>query len=110
MHGAGPSESSVSKGIAMIRGLFVTAGLVCLGLGVLGIFLPVLPTTPFLLLAAGCFARSSRRLHRWLHTNRCFGKYIEAYIVHRAVPMKVKIVAVALLWPMIGSSAWSWRA
>src|SRR3989337_662720 len=61
------------------RGFFVIAGTVFLGLGVLGIALPILPTTPFLLLSAACYYKGSKRLHNWLMNNRWFGGYIRNY-------------------------------
>jgi hypothetical protein len=76
------------------------------GLGVLGIFVPLLPTTPFLLLAAACFVRSSPRLYAWLIQHKWFGKYIRYYREYRAIPLQVKIGALVLLWGVIGLTAW----
>ncbi len=85
--------------VKRLRRIFlVTLGLAAVVLGVIGIFLPLLPTTPFLLLAAWCFVRSSRRLHDWLLGHRILGKYIHHYLVYHAVPLRAKIVAVSLLW------------
>jgi len=82
--------------------LLVLAGISSLGLGLIGIVVPLLPTTPFLLLAAFCFARSSDRLHRWLINHRLFGSYIRNYQEHRAITKQVKISALILLWGTIG--------
>jgi uncharacterized membrane protein YbaN (DUF454 family) len=67
-------------------------------LGVIGIFFPVLPTTPFLLLSASCFLRSSHTAYRKLMTNKTLGKYIFYYRVSKAIPLKSKIAALSLLW------------
>ena len=83
----------------------VTAGSICVGLAVLGIFLPVLPTTPFLLLAAACFVRSSDRLYNWLIHHKWFGNYIRYYREYRAVTLKSKILALVMLWGVIGYTA-----
>lgn len=83
----------------------VTAGLLAVGLALIGIFVPVLPTTPFLLLAAACFVRSSDRLYNWLIHHKWFGEYIRHYREHRAVTLQAKIVALALLWGVIGYTA-----
>jgi uncharacterized membrane protein YbaN (DUF454 family) len=80
-------------------------GILAVGLGVVGIFVPLLPTTPFLLLAAACFARSSPRLHAWLLNNRWFGSYIRHYREHRAISLPAKVVSLALLWGVIGYTA-----
>jgi len=78
--------------------LFVIAGLTSLGVGAVGVFVPLLPTTPFLLLAAACFVRSSERLYHWLMNHRIFGKYIRNYREHRAMSLPSKILILALLW------------
>ncbi len=67
-------------------------------LGIIGVFFPVLPTTPFLLLSATCFLRSSHTAYRMLMTNKILGKYIFFYRVSKAVPLKSKITALSLLW------------
>ena len=88
-----------------LRNRFLTlVGTISLGLGILGIFLPLLPTTPFLLLAAACYARSSRRFSNWLSSNRFFGKFIENYQEGKGVPLKLKAFSILLLWITIGCS------
>jgi uncharacterized protein len=82
----------------VIRALLVIAGMISLGLGAIGIFIPILPTTPFLLLSAACFLRSSERLHNWLINNRWFGDYIRNYQEGRGIPKKTKIISISLLW------------
>jgi len=81
-----------------VRVLLVVAGTVCVGLGVLGILLPLLPTTPFLLLAAACYGSSSRRFYQWLLNNRWFGNYLRDYREKKGIPLKVKLLAISLLW------------
>jgi len=81
-----------------VKPLLVVAGSVFVGLGILGIFLPVLPTTPFLLLAAACYARSSPRFYCWLLNNRWFGTYIDNYRRKKGMPLKVKLLTVCLMW------------
>ena len=76
-------------------------------LAILGVFLPLLPTTPFLLLASACFARGSTRLHGWLLNNRMFGKYISNYEQGRGIPLRGKVTALAMLWASIGYSAFT---
>jgi hypothetical protein len=87
------------------RIVLIACGLLCVGLAGAGIFLPVLPTTPLLLLAAVCFARSSQRFHHWLLTNRLFGSYIRNYREGRGIALAHKVVALVLLWTTIGYSA-----
>jgi len=82
--------------------LFV--GALSLGLGVLGIFLPLLPTTPFLLLAAACFARSSPRFYHWLIHHHWLGGYIRDYRENKAMRFRAKVSAIVLLWLTIGVS------
>ena len=85
----------------LIRLVLISAGTVSLALGVIGIVLPVLPTTPFLLLAAACYARSSERFYSWLLGNRLFGKYIRNYRAGNGIPVKVKALSLAFLWAAI---------
>jgi len=82
----------------------MTIGVVSLILGVIGIVLPLLPTTPFLLLSASCFAKSSDKFYQWLINHRWFGSYIQNYRSGRGLPLKVKWTTIALLWLSIGSS------
>ncbi len=87
------------------KAALMTVGILAVGLALIGIFVPVLPTTPFLLLAAACFVRSSDRLYNWLIRHKWFGDYIRHYREHRAVTLQAKIVALALLWGVIGYTA-----
>lgn len=88
-----------------VRWVLLTIGTVLIGLGILGIFLPVLPTTPFLLLAAACYARSSERFYLWLLNTRWLSKYIRPYREGKGIPVKGKVMAIFLIWASILSSA-----
>jgi uncharacterized membrane protein YbaN (DUF454 family) len=85
--------------------LLIAAGIIAFGLGVIGVFVPLLPTTPFLLLAAACFFRSSERLYTWLIHHPWFGDYIRHYREHRAITLPAKVVTLLLLWSVIGYTA-----
>ncbi|WP_448551544.1 YbaN family protein [Thalassotalea montiporae] len=82
----------------------VIVGLLFVGLGILGVVLPVLPTTPFLIVAAACFAKSSPRLHQMLLDNRIFGPMIRDWQAHRSIPLRAKRIA---LVSMVLACAWS---
>ncbi|OGN96791.1 MAG: hypothetical protein A2Z77_00080 [Chloroflexi bacterium RBG_13_51_36] len=84
------------------RRLLIGAGTLSTGLGIIGIFVPILPTTPFLLLAAACYMRSSERFYQWLINNRIFGAYVRNYIEGRGMPMRIKVFTMFLLWLTIG--------
>lgn len=84
------------------RILLIISGTLCVILGVFGIFLPVLPTTPFLLLAAMCYARSSERFYQGLMNSPWFGKYIKNYREGKGIPLRQKVVTIFLLWLTIG--------
>ena len=89
----------------MHKPLLTAIGLVCVGLGLLGIFMPVLPTTPFLLLALICFARSSEKMHAWLLSNKTLGPFIKNWEESKSIPRKAKIYAVCLIAASAGMSA-----
>lgn len=94
------------KSLSSLKNMILIAiGSLAVGLGVAGIFLPLLPTTPFLLLAAVCYANSSERFYHWLLHHRWFGSYIRNYREGRGIPLISKVVALALLWLTIGASA-----
>ena len=80
------------------RALYVIAGHVFVVIGVLGIVLPVLPGTPFLLMASACYLKGSKRLHAWLHNHRFLGPYLRAFQEGRGLPRRVKIIALATMW------------
>lgn len=101
---ASKKTESKKKGQNVTRALWFIAGMICLFLGAIGIALPILPTTPFLLAAAACFCKSSSRMYNWLLNNRWFGEYIKNYREGRGLPMKTKITALTVLWLTIGFS------
>jgi uncharacterized membrane protein YbaN (DUF454 family) len=86
------------------RPILIAFGLLSVGLAVLGMFLPVLPTTPLLLLALACFARSSERLHGWLLSHRAFGPVLKNWHETRSMPRRAKIVAIASIVVVGGMS------
>lgn len=97
---AAPAASRV------VRGLYLAAGAGLVAVGVVGILVPLLPTTIFLILAGGCFARSSPAAYRWLTTNRLFGRYLRDYREERGATLRAKIASIASVWLGIGASAW----
>ena len=90
---------------AAVRWLLIAAGIVATALGIVGAFLPVLPTTPFLLVAAACFARASPKLDRMLTESKTFGPTILEWRAHRSIPWRTKLVAIGLMSAMIALSA-----
>ena len=88
----------------VVKYLLVIIGLISLGLGILGIFLPLLPTTPFLLLSAGLFMKSSKRLYNWLMNHKYLGKHLQNYLHHKTISVKTKISSLTLLWLTILST------
>ncbi|MFV0466611.1 MAG: YbaN family protein [Lachnospiraceae bacterium] len=78
--------------------ILIVIGSISVFLGFIGIFLPVLPTTPFLLLAAYCFLRSSKKLYDWLINHKVLGVFIHSYLTYKAIPKKTKIGALIFLW------------
>ncbi|GFM69508.1 YbaN family protein [Pseudomonas capsici] len=90
----------------LVRYLLVAVGWTSVGLGVIGIFLPVLPTTPFLLLAAACFARSSPRFYNWLVNHKRLGPWIRDYLAGNGIPLRGKVYAIGLMWASISLSCY----
>ena len=82
----------------VINSIVFVVGLISLILGAIGIVLPVLPTTPFLLLSAACFAKSSKKFYNWLMNNRVFGTIIKNYKEGKGMPIKTKIFTLSTLW------------
>jgi uncharacterized membrane protein YbaN (DUF454 family) len=101
---AGTSRPVREHDSPLVRWLLIAAGSACVALGVIGIFLPLLPTTPLMLLAAACFARSSRRFHDWLLANRTFGPLILEWERHRSIPRRTKLTAIGLMSATLAAS------
>jgi uncharacterized membrane protein YbaN (DUF454 family) len=81
-----------------MRKLLTVLGILFVGLGIIGIILPLVPTTPFLLLASVCFAKSSEKYHNWLHNHPWFGEYLRNYEAGKGIPMRVKVSMLVVLW------------
>jgi uncharacterized membrane protein YbaN (DUF454 family) len=102
-----PPSSAVlprGHGSPIVRALFFVAGAVSLALAVAGVVLPVLPTTPLVLLAAACFARSYRPFHEWLIAHRLFGPMVREWHEHRSIPYRVKLTAISMMALGLGAS------
>ena len=82
--------------------LLIIGGTICLVLGIIGIFVPLLPTTPFLLLSAAAYFRGSERLYNWLINHKYLGTYIRNFREHKAIPLHAKVISISLLWGTIG--------
>lgn len=98
-----PNETKASQ--KLVRVLFFVAGSILLALGAIGVALPVLPTTPFLLLALACYCRSSERMTYWMLNNKYFGNYIRNYKEGKGIPLKTKLFAITILWITLVYSA-----
>ena len=92
-----PGRHPHEHGSPVVRALFFVAGVLSLGFAVAGIFLPVLPTTPLVLLAAACFARSYRPFHEWLVAHRLFGPLVREWHEHRSIPYRTKLLAIGMM-------------
>lgn len=89
-----------------VRYALLALGWLSVALGIIGIFLPVMPTTPFLLLAAACFARSSRRFYLWLVLHPKLGPWIRDYLAGEGIPRKAKVYSLVLMWSSIALSSY----
>lgn len=81
-----------------MKTICIIIGTISLGLGILGIFLPLLPTTPFLLLTAALYFKGSPRLYQWLLNHKYFGEHIRHFREEKAIPLRAKIVSLLLMW------------
>lgn len=102
---ASPQVTRVTGRSQLVRGVFLLLGVSFVVLGFVGVFLPILPTTPFLILAAACFARSSPRLENWLLQHPRFGPLLRDWRARGAIPRRAKLMALggmmfgfALFW------------
>ena len=84
--------------LCRMKTLYIVLGSISLALGILGIFLPLLPTTPFLLLTAALYFKGSPRLYNWLLNHRHFGPYIRNFRENKAIPLRAKIISLVLMW------------
>jgi uncharacterized membrane protein YbaN (DUF454 family) len=95
----------------MFKNLILTIlGFIFIGLGAVGVAIPVMPTTPFILLAAACFYAGNKKAHGWLQRNRVFGQYIENYRTKQGISKPLKISSIAVLWAGLIISALIARA
>ena len=109
--GEGGPQDTEAEGLRLVRGraaryFFIGLGTLSLGTGILGVFLPVVPTTPFLLLAAACYARGSERLYRRLLTSRVLGTYIGNWRRHGGIPLRMKVAIILTIAAAVGLSAY----
>lgn len=88
----------------MQKYFLILLGLICLILAIIGIFLPLLPTTPLLLFSSYLFLKSSKKLYNWLIGHKIFGQYIIDYQKDKSVPLKIKAFSISILWISILSS------
>lgn len=103
---SGESTEEEQLMIRSVRKLILTGtAFTSLGLGIAGIFLPLLPTAPFILLAAFCFLKSSHARYEWLAGHRIFGGYISDYINNGSMPLRAKIISILLMWAAMTVSA-----
>jgi hypothetical protein len=97
----GQINSEKKKKKSIQNKLIFIGGTVALMIGLIGIFLPILPTTPFLLISAAAYAKSSNKFYNWLLKNKILGSYIRNYKEGLGMPLKVKIFTITFLWVMI---------
>ena len=104
MGGEEQDDSRVSG--KMMRGVYIVVGTIALVIGAIGLFLPVIPTTPLVILAAACYYRGSDRLHNWILSSGWFGETVKNYQEGRGLTRHTKVKAISMMWAMIFISAW----
>ncbi len=98
-------ENMKEFGSKILSILLIVSGSVFVCMGVIGIFVPLMPSTVFFLLAGACYVRSSEKLYYWLLHNKYFGNHVTNFMVKKAMPMRAKIVALSMMWLTMGYSA-----
>ena len=101
MESVNTNPPAVKRTNPVLRGALIAAGSICVGLGVIGIFVPGMPSTVFFLIAAACYVRSSDRLYNKLLSNKVIGQHIRNFREKRAMPMRAKVTALAMGWTAI---------
>lgn len=84
--------------------ILIIIGTISLAIGIIGIIVPGLPTTTFLLISSACYIRSSEKMYKWLINHRILGKFIRDYRLYKAMPLKSKVIALISMWTMITTS------
>lgn len=87
-----------------MKTIIASLGVISLIVGVIGIFVPLLPTVPFVLLSAYLFAKSSTKMHNWIMNHKTFGKYIQNYQEDKSIPLQVKVMSIIMLWSSMSIS------
>ena len=104
MGGEERDDSRVSG--KMMSGIYIVVGTIALVIGAIGLFLPVIPTTPLVILAAACYYRGSERLHNWILSSRWIGDTVKNYQEGRGLTRDTKVRAISMMWAMTLISAW----
>lgn len=97
-----PPARSFKPQSTPLRIVLIIAGTISLAVGIVGAFVPILPTTPFVLLAAMCYVRSSQRLYEWLMRSRFASKHVQSVLAGHGIPLSVKVLSLAFSAIMIG--------
>jgi uncharacterized membrane protein YbaN (DUF454 family) len=99
-------NEEISTSFSIKKGIYFIIGAIALGAGLIGVFLPVIPTTPFILLSAWCFFRSSPRIYNWVISNERFGNTIENYHQGKGITKDTKVKAIVMMWLTISVSVY----
>jgi uncharacterized protein len=101
----GREEQNLNRKNRTKRTIYFVLGTISFALACVGVVLPLLPTTPFLLLAVACYFRSSKRMYNWLLNHKLFGQYIKNYLEGKGMSLRAKLISLAFLWTIIAYSA-----
>lgn len=101
-----PNQSPVPHPSPLVRGLILGCGALALVLAAIGVVLPGLPTTPFVLVAGACFVRASPRAHAWLLASRIFGPALREWEAHHTIPRRAKLIALLMMATSVSVSVW----